>query len=62
MLDLDEFGFYALKLIDNVTPLAELNRRMGGGRRPSRAFREAFRQLAAIGILHFQSSSKPAGK
>jgi hypothetical protein len=52
ILDLDEFGYYALELIDGVTPVAELNRRMGGGKRPSAAFKSALQQLVDIGILN----------
>lgn len=53
ILDLDEFGFYALGLVDGVTSIAELNRRMGGSRRPTPAFLDALEQLAELGILYF---------
>jgi hypothetical protein len=55
ILDLDEFGFYALTLIDGVTSVAELSRRMGGGRRPTQAFLGALQQFADIGILHLHT-------
>lgn len=58
ILDLDEFGYYALKLIDGIT-VAELNRRMGGGGRPTKAFIGALDQLAAIGILDLRSTTRP---
>jgi hypothetical protein len=59
ILDLDEFGYYALKLIDGITSVAELNRRMGGGSRPTKAFVGALEQLAAIGILDLRSTTRP---
>jgi hypothetical protein len=52
IVDLDEFGYYALELIDGVTPVAELNRRMGGGDRLTPAFQSALQQLVDIGILN----------
>jgi hypothetical protein len=54
ILELDEFGFYSLQFIDGATSVAELSRRMGGGSRPTRAFKIALEQLAAIGILDLQ--------
>jgi|SRR5947209_3792895 len=56
ILDLDEFGFYALRLVDGVTSVAELNRRLGGGRRPTPAFLDALEQLASLGILYLEPS------
>jgi hypothetical protein len=59
LLELDEFGYYTLQLVDGVTPVSELNRRMGGGRRPTPAFLGALQQLADIGILHLSTSLIP---
>ncbi len=59
ILELDEFGYYALQLIDGITSVAELNRRMGGGSRPTKAFTGALRQLAAVGILDLRSTTRP---
>jgi hypothetical protein len=54
VLELDEFGFYSLQMIDGETSVAELNRRMGGGSRPTQAFKAAIVQLAESGILDLQ--------
>jgi hypothetical protein len=56
ILDLDEFGYYALTLVDGATPVAELSRRMGGGVRPTAAFKAALQQLANSGILDFRTT------
>jgi hypothetical protein len=58
ILDLDEFGYYALKLIDGTTPVAELNRRMGCGSRPTKAFIDALQQLAGVGILDLPNTTR----
>jgi hypothetical protein len=54
ILELDEFGFYSLQFIDGATSVAELSRRMGGGRQPTKAFKTGLEQLAAIGILDLE--------
>jgi hypothetical protein len=58
ILELDEFGFYSLQFIDGATSIAELSRRMGGGSRPTKAFKMALEQLVAIGILDLQLARK----
>jgi len=62
ILDVDEFGYYALQLIDGLTSIAELNRRMGGGSRPTQAFKAALQQLAAIGIIGIHGISRARKK
>jgi hypothetical protein len=58
ILDLDEFGFYALQSIDGTMSITELNRRMGGGSRPTQAFKAGLQQLAAVGILGLHPTSE----
>jgi hypothetical protein len=59
ILDLDEFGYYALKLIDGIISVAKLNRRMGGGSRPTKAFIGALQQLAAVGVIDLHGTTSP---
>jgi len=62
ILDVDEFAYYALQFVDGNTSVAQLNRRMGGGSRPTKAFTRALQQLADIGILDFHTSLKARRK
>jgi len=54
LLNLDEFGFYALSYVDGVRSTTLLNRELGGTGRPSRGFLQSLGQLAAVGILAFE--------
>jgi hypothetical protein len=54
ILELDEFGYYALSLIDGVRSAAALSLQLGGSRRPTRKFLRSLSQLSAIGILDFE--------
>jgi hypothetical protein len=54
ILELDEFGYCLLGLVDGTRSLADLSADMGCGRRPSRPFLQAVRQIASTGILRFR--------
>lgn len=58
IIGLDAFGYYLLSAVDGRRSTAELSSRLGGSRRPNRAFLGALNQLAAVGILKFGSTSK----
>lgn len=51
VLQLDEFGYYLLGSIDGDRSVADLSAALGCGRRPTRAFLRALRQLASGGLL-----------
>jgi hypothetical protein len=53
VVELDEFGFYVLSLVDGRRSVADLSHVLGGGRRPTRRFTQALRQLEQLGILKF---------
>jgi hypothetical protein len=57
IIGLDAFGYYLLSAVDGRRSTAELSSRLGGSRRPNRAFLGALNQLAAVGILEFGSTS-----
>jgi hypothetical protein len=58
----DEFGYYTLKMIDGIQSVSDLSHTLTGTRRPSRKFLQALSQLAATGILTFQSSQDAANQ
>jgi hypothetical protein len=62
LLDLDEFGYYALSFVDGARSTAVLSCELGGSRRPSRGFLRSLGQLAAVGIISFQSISRAGRK
>lgn len=51
ILELDDFGYYALSFVDGTRSMTELGRLLTGATHPSRAFLRLLRQLAAIGIV-----------
>lgn len=53
VLELDEFGYYALSLVDGRRSLADLSEGLGGRRRPTRRFTHSLGQLVALGLLRF---------
>jgi hypothetical protein len=53
MLELDEFGYYALALSDGVRSVAELSANLTGSLRPTPVFMRLLSDLAATGILRF---------
>jgi hypothetical protein len=57
ILALDELGFYLVKLADRKRSAADLSRLMGGSRKPRREFLKALGELAAVGILAFDSEN-----
>lgn len=60
ILELDEFGFYLLSLVDGRRSAADLSRMIGGSRRPTKAFLKVLGELAAIGILTFDTERERA--
>ena len=50
-LALDELGFAALSLVDGVRTVAELQRALGGGRRPSPALLRVLGELQTLGVI-----------
>lgn len=53
VLEVDEFGYYVLSLVDGSRSVADISRRLGGSRRPTRGFTQSLAQLEALGILAF---------
>lgn len=51
ILELDEFGFHALSLVDGTRSVADLSEALIGTRRTPRAFLQLLAQLAGLGIL-----------
>lgn len=51
MLPLDELGFAVLQLIDGIRTAAELQRALGGGRRPSPALLRVLGELQTLGMI-----------
>jgi hypothetical protein len=58
VLDLDEFGYYALSFVDGVRSTAGLSHQLGGSRRPSPGFLRSLCQLAAVGVVAFEGRSR----
>jgi len=58
ILELDEFGYYALSLVDGTRSIAELSCMMGGGNRPTEGFLQSMTQLTETGILDFEQSPR----
>lgn len=48
---IDELGFAALALVDGTRTVAELQRALGGGRRPSAALLRVLGELQTLGVL-----------
>jgi hypothetical protein len=53
IIELDDFGFCALSLVDGVRSVADLSEAMVGKRRPRPVFLRLLGQLGAAGILRF---------
>ena len=53
VLELDEFGYYALAFSDGVRSVSELSAELTGTPRPSPVFTSLLRELAAVGVLRF---------
>lgn len=53
VLELDEFGYYLLSLVDGQRSVADLSQGLGGRRRPTRSFTQSLGQLAQVGLLGF---------
>jgi hypothetical protein len=53
VLELDEFGYYLLSLIDGRRSVADLSRALGGQRRPTRRFMQSLEDLKQLGLLSF---------
>jgi len=51
IVQLDAFGFYILSFVDGARSAADLNRELGGGKKPTRAFLQLLGELGALGIL-----------
>ena len=51
VLEVDEFGYYVLSLVDGRRSVADISQQLGGSRRPTRGFTRALAQLEALGIL-----------
>jgi hypothetical protein len=58
ILQLDELGFYLLSLANGRHSTADLSQQLGGGRRPAREFLHALGELAAVGILTFDTTPR----
>lgn len=56
ILQLDEFGFYLLSFVDGEQSAADLSRVLGGGKRPSKVFLKALTDVAAVGIISFNTT------
>ena len=54
VVEIDEFGFYALSLVDGSRSVADLSQAMGGRRRPTRRFTRSLAQLEDLGLLTFR--------
>lgn len=51
VLELDEFGFYLLSLVDGCRSVADLSQALGGSRRPGRRFTRLLGQFQDLGLL-----------
>jgi hypothetical protein len=60
ILQLDALGFYLLSLADGKRSAADLSRLIGGGSRPARGLLKALGELAAVGILAFDTTQEQA--
>ena len=56
ILELDELGFYLLSLADGKRSAADLSQLLGGNRRPARRFLKVLAELAAVGIMAFDTT------
>jgi hypothetical protein len=53
VLELDEFGYYLLSLVDGRRSVADLSQGLGGRRRPTRRFTQSLGYLERLGLLSF---------
>jgi hypothetical protein len=53
VLELDEFGYYLLSLVDGRRSVADLSHGLAGRRRPTRQFTRSLAQLKELGLLTF---------
>jgi hypothetical protein len=53
ILELDEFGYYALAFSDGMRSVAELSADLAGSPRPTPVFMSLLGELAAVGVLRF---------
>jgi hypothetical protein len=60
ILQLDELGVYLLSLVDGKLSTAALSRLIGGSSRPAKGLLKALGELAAIGILAFDTTQEQA--
>ena len=58
ILQLDAFGYYLLGLVDGLRSVADLSATLGCGRRPTRQFLQALRQMASCGVLRFDAGAR----
>jgi hypothetical protein len=56
VLQLDELGFYLLTLADGARTVAETGRALGCGGRPAKWLLKAMGELAALGVLTFETN------
>lgn len=59
VLELDEFGYYLLSLVDGRRSVADLSQGLGGRRRPTRRFTQSLEQLEKLGLLSFSARRHP---
>jgi hypothetical protein len=55
IVELDEVGFYTLSLSSGKRSIGDLSKMFGGGRRPAKQFLDVLRELAAVGVLMFDT-------
>jgi hypothetical protein len=53
VVEMDEFGYYALSLVDGSRSVADLSQALLGRRRPTRDFMRSLAQLEDVGLLTF---------
>jgi hypothetical protein len=58
ILELDELGFYLLSFVDGEQSAGQLNHLLGSSGKPSRGFLKAMAELAAVGIIAFNTTGK----
>lgn len=58
VLELDEFGYYLLLLIDERVSVADLSQALGGRRRPTRRFMRSVAQFEDLGLLAFRRARR----
>lgn len=55
ILELDDLGYYLLSFTDGKRSASSLSRLLGGSRRPTKGFLNALAELAAVGIIAFDT-------